>query len=168
VARITHTSRCRAIMWGATVTSADVLAAVAAGAAGILTKEMSEEGLLRALAAACRGEAVLGRWGATWMVDAVRRAALEPTGRTSLDRLSTREREVLRLVALRCQNREIGEALGVSEFTVKRHVQNILGKLGHSSRDQAAATYLTGIAHRAALSAPPPSMCVGGDLQGGF
>jgi len=53
--------------------------------------------------------------------------------------LSEREREVLRLVAAGCPNKEIARRLGVSLNTVKTHTKNIHGKLGVSSRTQAAA-----------------------------
>ncbi len=53
--------------------------------------------------------------------------------------LTARELEVLRLVAVGKSNREIGEALFISEHTVARHVQNIFGKLGVSSRTAASA-----------------------------
>jgi DNA-binding NarL/FixJ family response regulator len=149
VARVASVSDCRTILWGPTGTAEGVLAALAAGASGTLTKDVSEPGLLRALAAGCAGEAVLGRRVATWVVDAVRRAALDPPRRQRLYRLSARERQVLRLITVGYQNRDIADALGVSEFTVKRHVQNILGKLDSSSREQAAATYLAGIAPQA-------------------
>jgi DNA-binding NarL/FixJ family response regulator len=150
VAHVASVSTCRTILWGATASAQGVLAALAAGASGTLTKEVSAPGLRRALAAACGGEAVLARRGATWVVDAVRRAALDPPQRQSLYRLSTRERQVLRLVTIGDQNRDIGDALGISEFTVKRHVQNILLKLDCSSREQAAAAYLAGLAPQAA------------------
>ena len=153
VARVAAVSTCRTILWGPTVSAQGVLAALAAGASGTLTKEISEPGFRRALAAACAGEAVLARRGATWVVDAVRRAALDPPRRQSLYRLSTRERQVLRLVTVGDQNREIGDALGISEFTVKRHVQNILLKLDCSSREQAAAVYLAGLAPHATTTA---------------
>jgi LuxR family maltose regulon positive regulatory protein len=53
--------------------------------------------------------------------------------------LSTREVEVLRLLAAGASNATIAEELTLSLFTVKRHVSNILGKLGASSRTEAAA-----------------------------
>lgn len=53
--------------------------------------------------------------------------------------LSRRELEVLRLVAAGKSNREIAAALVISEHTVARHVQNIFGKLGLSSRSAATA-----------------------------
>jgi DNA-binding NarL/FixJ family response regulator len=144
VAHLANVSDCRTILLETTVTRTGVLTALAAGASGILTRDISEPALLRALAAACRGEALLGRQVATWVVDAIRGAALEPERRRppGLERLSIRERQVLRLVALGYQNREIADALRVSEFTVKRHVQNILGKLDHPSREMAGAAYL--------------------------
>jgi len=53
--------------------------------------------------------------------------------------LSLREREVLELVARGASNKVIARALGLSPHTVKRHVANILGKLGLHSRVEAAA-----------------------------
>ncbi|MEO3891974.1 response regulator transcription factor [Nonomuraea sp. B5E05] len=53
-----------------------------------------------------------------------------------LDRLTTRETEVLRLVGHALSNREIAERLSVSEGTVKTHLNRIMGKLGLRSRAQ--------------------------------
>jgi DNA-binding NarL/FixJ family response regulator len=57
------------------------------------------------------------------------------------DMLSSREREVLDLIAEGARNRQIAAALSISEFTVKRHVQNILQKLDLPSRGAAATFY---------------------------
>jgi DNA-binding NarL/FixJ family response regulator len=57
----------------------------------------------------------------------------------AFDGLTTREREVAALVAQGRSNREIGEAMVVSERTVEKHVENILAKLAFSSRVQIAA-----------------------------
>jgi RNA polymerase sigma factor (sigma-70 family) len=51
--------------------------------------------------------------------------------------LTEREREILMLVAKGATNRQIGEALGVTEGTVKNHMSNILSKLGLRDRTQA-------------------------------
>jgi len=67
------------------------------------------------------------------LVDLAGGAARAPHG------LSDREVEVLRLIAAGEGNREIAAELGISEHTVARHVQNIFGKLGVSSRTAAAA-----------------------------
>jgi DNA-binding CsgD family transcriptional regulator len=53
--------------------------------------------------------------------------------------LSERELEVLRLVAAGNSNREIAARLVISEHTVARHMQNVFGKLGVSSRSAASA-----------------------------
>lgn len=53
--------------------------------------------------------------------------------------LTEREAEVLRLVAAGMSNRQIGQALAISEYTVARHLQNLYVKLGVSSRAAATA-----------------------------
>jgi DNA-binding NarL/FixJ family response regulator len=65
--------------------------------------------------------------------------------------LSPRELEVLELVADGRPNKAIAAHLGLSEFTVKRHVQNILRKVGARSRWEASASYL---AQRQDVAAP--------------
>jgi DNA-binding NarL/FixJ family response regulator len=60
--------------------------------------------------------------------------------------LTARELQVLRLVAAGHTNRSIGSELGLSERTVDRHVSNILGRLGVSSRVEATAlAYQSGL-----------------------
>ena len=61
--------------------------------------------------------------------------------RSQIGTLSAREREVLEHVSEGRSNKEIAAALCVSEFTAKRHVQNILRKLGVHSRWEASASY---------------------------
>lgn len=62
-----------------------------------------------------------------------------PHGLEGLEILSQREREVLALLAEGLSNAVIAQRLGISEFTVKRHVQNLLGKLRVPTRAAAAA-----------------------------
>ena len=59
-----------------------------------------------------------------------------------MDKLTTRERQVLSLVAEGSTNREIAEELSLSPKTVNRHVENIFGKLGVFSRAAAVAKAL--------------------------
>jgi ATP/maltotriose-dependent transcriptional regulator MalT len=66
-------------------------------------------------------------------------ACLSPEPMSRPSGLTAREVEVLRLVARGCTNREIADTLVLSEHTVRRHLQNVFGRLGVSSRAAAAA-----------------------------
>jgi ATP/maltotriose-dependent transcriptional regulator MalT len=66
-------------------------------------------------------------------------APAAPAASASRGGLTKRELEVLRLVARGMSNQEIVESLVISEHTVHRHVANVLGKLGVSSRAAAVA-----------------------------
>ena len=68
--------------------------------------------------------------------------------------LTSREREVLRLLAAGRSNREIAAVLFITPKTASVHVSNILGKLGAASRTEAAA-----IAHREGVSLPAVCEC---------
>jgi DNA-binding CsgD family transcriptional regulator len=76
--------------------------------------------------------------------------ATDRRGGTVLAALTSREREVLRLIAAGRSNREIASVLYIAPKTASVHVSNILGKLGAASRTEAAA-----IAHREGLSTQP-------------
>ena len=71
--------------------------------------------------------------------DALRASAALARRPDQLAGLTAREAEVLRLVAAGMSNRQIGQALAISEYTVARHLQNLFVKLGVSSRAAAAA-----------------------------
>lgn len=70
--------------------------------------------------------------------------AARGTAPFAADALTAREREVLALVAGGASNKRIALRLGLSVHTVKRHVANILDKLGVHGRGEAAALYLRG------------------------
>jgi len=114
---------------------------VRAGAVGVLSKEISASGLVRALRGVVRGEAALERSVARLLIAGMHSAGDELKLRSRMGTLSAREREVLELVCENHSNKSIAAALCVSEFTAKRHVQNILRKLGVHSRWEAAASY---------------------------
>ena len=76
------------------------------------------------------------------MIAALHAAEARASARERLATLSVRERKVLQLVADGYTNRRIATELYLSEFTVKRHVHNILAKLDLPSRGAAAALYL--------------------------
>jgi ATP/maltotriose-dependent transcriptional regulator MalT len=75
--------------------------------------------------------------------DARHALAALPTRPGRIAGLTAREADVLRLVAAGKSNRQIGEALAISEYTVARHLQNIFVKLGVSSRAAATAIAVT-------------------------
>jgi DNA-binding NarL/FixJ family response regulator len=129
------------IIWSFDATRDTVLASVTAGAKGFLPKEISPAGLIRSLRGVVRGEAPISRSIATLMVDAVYGLEERDRVRERAVVLSAREREVLALVAGGARNREIAQALSISEFTVKRHMQNILHKLDLPSRRAAGLFY---------------------------
>jgi DNA-binding NarL/FixJ family response regulator len=88
------------------------------------------------------GEAPLSRDLTRLMVDAIHGSELRDHSRARLAVLSAREREILEHVALGARNRQIAATLTISEFTVKRHVQNILSKLEVRSRRAASDYYV--------------------------
>jgi DNA-binding NarL/FixJ family response regulator len=135
--------RARVVAWGDDVTREMLLAAIRAGAIGFLKRDVSAEGLIRALEGIDRGEAPLSRQVAAGLIAAIAAHEARRTHDARFGTLSKREREVLELIAMGRRNREIGRALAISEFTVKRHVQNILHKLDLSSRQAAAVFYVS-------------------------
>ena len=109
--------------------------AAAIGAAGYVLKDAGQQEVLIAVRTAAKGESI-------WTQDLLRRvsgALIEPQrqGNAGL-RLTKRESEVLKQIALGLTNKEIALSLGVGYETVKEHVQHILRKLGAADRTQAA------------------------------
>jgi DNA-binding NarL/FixJ family response regulator len=113
------------------------LAAVRLGASGYLLKDVSLEQLAGAVRSVARGE-TLHRPALTER--AVRALTAAPTtfeSATVAEPLTKRELQVLRLLAHGSSNREIGEALGAAEGTIKNHLSSILSKLGVRDRTRA-------------------------------
>ena len=114
------------------------LAAVRLGATGYLLKDVSLEQLAGAVRAVARGETLhrpapdrASRARAHRRPDQLR------IGPPSAEPLTRRELQVLRLLANGSSNREIGEALGAAEGTIKNHLSSILSKLGVRDRTRA-------------------------------
>jgi DNA-binding NarL/FixJ family response regulator len=141
VQRLSRRCSTHTIVWSFQPTRETVLAAIRSGAHGFLHKEISPDGLVRALRGVVQGEAPLSRDLASLMIDALHGLDEKTRARDRAAVLSAREREVLDLIAQGARNKQIASALAISEFTVKRHVQNILQKLELPSRTAAARFY---------------------------
>jgi DNA-binding NarL/FixJ family response regulator len=122
-----------------------VVEGLRAGAKGYLLKDVSVEELLAAIHAVYRGESPLQPAVAAKLVARLTRAPEAASARGSTHgvdlaagELTEREREILRYLARGANNREISEALFITEGTVKNHVSNVLSKLGLRDRTQAA------------------------------
>jgi len=132
-----HSPDTRIIVLTSFATDEKVFPAIKAGALGYLLKDSEPEDLVRAIHQVHRGEPSLHP-------EIARRVLLElsrPTSRPqpqTVDPLSPRELDVLRLVARGLSNQEIARQLVLGETTVRTHVSSILGKLQLASRTQAA------------------------------
>jgi DNA-binding NarL/FixJ family response regulator len=115
-----------------------VFDAIACGADGYVLKQIGSEELLDALRRVGRGESVLGP-SITDRVMAKMSELRQQEWAHAFASLSAREMQILSLVAEGQTNREIGDALGLSELTVRNYVSSILSKLNLTSRAQAAA-----------------------------
>ncbi|WP_043475474.1 response regulator [Paeniglutamicibacter gangotriensis] len=104
------------------------------GARGYLLKDAGPEDVAAAIRAAARDEVYIDP---ALALDLTKSFASPPTG---ISTLTERERDVLVLVAEGHSNQDIAGNLGISERTARTHVSNVLGKLGVSSRTQAALT----------------------------
>jgi two-component system, NarL family, response regulator LiaR len=111
---------------------AAVSGAVRAGAIGYLLKDAESQELITAIKAAAAGQ--------VYLTPAALARLMRDVGapQAAVDPLTPRELDVLRLIASGKSNREIAQALSVTDQTVKSHVSHILEKLGVGSRTQAA------------------------------
>jgi two-component system nitrate/nitrite response regulator NarL len=116
----------------------DLSAALRAGAAGYLLKNIDTDYLVRAVRRAAAGETVVAEAMTGKLVAQLQAGARVAEPASELDRLTPREREVLEFLARGESNKMIARALDLSESTVKIHVQNVLKKLNLTSRVQAA------------------------------
>ena len=134
-----HDPEARVVALTVASEDADVAAVVSAGACGFLAKDTRIEEVAVAVRAAAQGAAWLSPRAAEVVLGHVRRHELEPElDPTPLEELSSRELDVLRLIARGMENAEIAAELGISPRTAKNHVSNILAKLGLPGRVQAA------------------------------
>jgi two-component system nitrate/nitrite response regulator NarL len=121
----------------------DLFAAIKYGARGYLLKKTEPEELVQAIVGIAQGGVIISPLMATKLLtefkdlsSSVERKAVEDE---ESNKLTPREGEVLQLVAQGATNKEIADALFISENTVKTHLQNIMEKLHLANRSQAAA-----------------------------
>ncbi len=108
----------------------DILSAVEAGASGYLLKDAPPAELLAAVRAAAVGESALAPAVASRLLARMRAPRVS---------LSSREIEVLRLVADGASNTDVAARLHITDATVKSHLVHVFSKLGVSSRTGAVA-----------------------------
>ncbi len=131
----------RIVIWGFSPKPESVLSLVWAQTYGFLPKTIEPEALVRSLRGVAGGEACLSRELTSDLVRELQWFGRRERSRRLAASLSTREQEVLELVASGLTNRAIASTLYISEFTVKRHLHNILAKLDVRSRRAAAGTF---------------------------
>lgn len=117
-----------------------VMAAIEAGAAGFMVKRSGLSDLAAAVRRVAHGENLIDPAVTAAMLERLRRNQA-PLRDERLGRLTSRELDILRHLALGWTNREIALALFLSEKTVKNHVTKVLAKLGVSRRSEAVAYY---------------------------
>jgi DNA-binding NarL/FixJ family response regulator len=112
----------------------DVIGLIRAGARGYVTKSISATELAAAIRRVADGDAVFSPRLAGFVLDAFAARPDAPVADPELDQLTTREREVLRLLARGYAYKEIAKELYISIKTVETHVSNVLRKLQMSNR----------------------------------
>ena len=131
----------RVVMLTVSSASDDVDQAMRNGASGYLTKDVSSEALVRAVRGALEGDLAMSRRMALQYVERTAAPDAPRHEDPAFDSLTSRERDILRLMSEGMTSREIGEALVLSPRTVEGHVGSILRKLGARNRVDAVRAY---------------------------
>ncbi len=122
-------SQVRAIILTSYETDEDIYRAVQAGAQGYLLKDTPFKEMLEAIRAVNAGKRYIPQQIAQRLAERMMRTEL-----------TARELEILRMLAKGPTNKQIGHALGISDYTVRNHVNSIIQKLEVSDRTEAATT----------------------------
>ncbi|MGW3606699.1 response regulator [Micromonospora sp. NPDC005161] len=135
-----HLSAVRVVVLTTFAQEENVFAALRSGASGFLVKDIEPDELLQAVRVIARGDALLSP-AVTRMVIARSAGVAQPQARPrpeslELALLTTREREVVRLVAEGMSNDDIADHLVVSPLTAKTHVSRAMVKVGARDRAQ--------------------------------
>jgi DNA-binding NarL/FixJ family response regulator len=128
------------VIWGMSITEAEALRFLQAGAKGIVRKSADEATILSCLRAVAQGR--------SWMQDSVFRESSAPESPVRND-LTPREHQVMELVEQGFKNREIAQELGIRPGTVKIHLKHIFEKTGVRGRHGLA---LNGLRQKGVIS----------------
>jgi len=107
-----------------------MLAALEAGVSGYCVKDTTPEELVTAVRTIMGGKAYLSSEVSRTVIEGYVKGRRELRCRSSWDSLTSREREILKLIAENYRNKEIGDMLCISVRTVEKHRQNLMNKLG--------------------------------------
>ncbi len=126
----------RIVMLTVSDNNADVVACIRAGADGYLLKDMDPEDILEQVLAATHGKMAISQRLTEILASALRKP--DQSGADALSTLTSREYQILQLIADGLSNKLIARELDISDATVKVHVKHLLKKLGMRSRVEAA------------------------------
>lgn len=151
---IAHHPRTKVVMMTGSEDPASLKEALSLGVTGYLAKDQPVDAIVRALELARQGGTPID----SAMLRRVQRPAPRiPRQRTPVDDLTPREHHILRLMVDGMSTREMVHLLGVSQSTVRTHVQNIFSKLGVHTRLQAVALLDPDAAPRASEAGCAPA-----------
>src|ERR1041385_6490346 len=106
-----------------------VLRALKVGAKGYLLKDSAESDLIEAIKSVCKGRTFFSPEISKMLVEDYIREIRTRGVEDSYDLLTSREREILQLLAERKSNKEIAQALNLSPYTIETHRRNLQEKL---------------------------------------
>ncbi len=141
-------SRVSSVVLTASDSQPDYVQVVRLGARGLVLKAEGPERLFAAIRAVANGELAFSEQIAQQVLSAMAGEAKEEP--STMRRLSERERQIAALVARGLKNKDIAHELGISENTVKRHLQSIFNKTGARDRLELAVIALTELSKAAA------------------
>jgi DNA-binding NarL/FixJ family response regulator len=143
-------SRVAAVVLTASESQPDYVQVVRLGARGLVLKGEGPERLFAAIRTVANGELAFSEDIAQQVLSSMAGQAKAEEEPSNLKRLSERERQIAALIARGLKNKDIGRELGISENTVKRHLQSIFNKTGARDRLELAVMALTELSKAAA------------------
>lgn len=142
-------NRVAAVVLTASESQPDYVQVVRLGARGLVLKSEGPERLFAAIRSVANGELAFSEDIAQQVLSAMSGQSREEQEPSNLKRLSERERQIAALIARGMKNKDIGRELGISENTVKRHLQSIFNKTGARDRLELAVMALTELSRAA-------------------